>query len=90
MYASTLASITVRVGGEAQPVDPIAAWRTVTLPKPLLEPAVARTDACLPLWHSVHGASAALPGAHGDVERGDAGEATRADRWGHNHLRRLF
>ncbi|MEU2899630.1 TIGR02391 family protein [Streptomyces sp. NPDC006967] len=38
MYAASQTETKVQVEGKTQPVDPIAAWRTVTLPKPLLEP----------------------------------------------------
>lgn len=38
MFAASLTATRVQVEGQAQPVDPIAAWRTITLPKPVLEP----------------------------------------------------
>jgi uncharacterized protein (TIGR02391 family) len=38
LYAPTLTGTLIQVEGKPKPVDPIAAWRSVTLPKPLLEP----------------------------------------------------
>jgi uncharacterized protein (TIGR02391 family) len=36
--APSLTRVYIRVSTFAEPVDPIAAWRTITLPKPVLEP----------------------------------------------------